>query len=611
MKIGAYYIDSNICEFRVWAPLVERMELILVSRGGQVRSMRRDSLGYWRASVRNDGSGFDYLFRINALTDRPDPASHMQPDGVHNASRVVAHQSFSWRDEEWKCLSLAQMIMYEIHIGTFTEEGTFDSAITRLDYLQDLGINAIEIMPVAQFPGTRNWGYDGVYPFAVQASYGGPDGLKRFVNECHLRGIAVILDVVYNHLGPEGNYLRDFGPYFTDRYSTPWGEALNFDGEYSNGVRNYFIENALHWFSEYHIDALRLDAIHGIYDVSARHFLRELAERVKEYAKQEGRIHFLIAESDLNDPSVVSDPRNGGFGIDALWCDDFHHALHTVLTGESSGYYRDFDKVENIELSLSEGFVYSGQYSEHRKRNHGASSAGLTPDQFVVFSQNHDQVGNRLNGERLSSLISFEGLKLAAGVVLLSPYIPMLFMGEEYGEEAPFLYFVSHSDQGLNESIKEGRKKEHEAFKWQGEPLDPVSKETFERSVLRWDTMRLDKNAVLLKLYAELIHLRKTLLLTGTEAARRSWSDGKGQLVFLEIIGSAADVIVIMNFSERESLVQSGQMISESREKVFDSSDLKWLGPGSSMPDTFVVEDMRMRPHSIVLYVKDKGATER
>ncbi len=376
------------------------------------------------------------------------------------------------------------MIMYELHAGTFIPEGTFDAVIPGLDHLKDLGINATDIMPVAQFPGERNWGYDGVYPFAVQNSYGGPDGLKRIVNECHTKGIAVILDVIYNHLGPEGNYLRDYGPYFTDRYKTPWGQAINFDGPYSNEVRNFFIENALSWLKNYHIEGLRIDAIHGIYDMSAQPFLPELAERVEEFSQQEGRKFYLIAESDLNNSYALRPRDSGGSGLDALWCDDFHHALHTLLTGETDGYYVDFGKIGHLVKSFREGFVYSGQYSAFRKRNHGNSSADIPPDRFVVFSQNHDQTGNRLKGERLSSLVSFESLKLAAGVVLLSPYIPLIFMGEEYGETAPFLFFISHSDPELIKAVRQGRKDEFKTFNWKDEPPDPQDIETFMRSKL-------------------------------------------------------------------------------------------------------------------------------
>jgi maltooligosyltrehalose trehalohydrolase len=337
-------------------------------------------------------------------------------------------------------------------VGAYTKKGTFESIIPHLDELKKLGITAIELMPVAQFPGTRNWGYDGVYPYAVQNSYGGPEGFKRLVNACHGRGLALVLDVVYNHLGPEGNYLWDFGPYFTDRYKALWGFSINFDGPHSDDVRHYFIQNALYWVTEFHVDALRVDAVHAILDFSAEPFLEELASAVHDEAKRLNRRVYLIAESALNDTRVIRSREFGGYGLDAQWNDDFHHALHTVLTGERMGYYRDFGRLQDLAKALLEGFVYSGEYSPYRRRRHGNSSRDIPAHRFVVFSQNHDQVGNRMRGERLSELVCFERTKLAAGVMTLSPFIPLLFMGEEYGETAPFQYFVSHSDPDLRRS---------------------------------------------------------------------------------------------------------------------------------------------------------------
>ena len=438
--------------------------------------------GYWRASVEDLSPESLYMYRLEQERNHPDPASYYQPKGVHNPSQVIDHDSIHWEDNDWRGIHLSQMIIYELHTGTFTSEGTFDAIIPRIDDLIHLGVNAIELMPVAQFPGERNWGYDGVYTFAVQNSYGGPKGLKGLVNECHKRGIAIILDVVYNHLGPEGNYLWDFGPYFTDKYKTPWGSAINMDDAYSNGVRNFFIENALYWFNNYHIDALRLDAIHGIVDTSAKPFLYELGERVADFSDNMSRRFFLIAESNLNDPKVIMPRDLGGYGIDAQWCDDFHHSLHTLITGEASGYYIDFGRLEHLTKSFQEGFVYSGQYSHYRKRNHGNSSRERPANQFVVFSQNHDQIGNRMLGQRMSLLTSLEGLKLAAGITLLSPFIPLLFMGEEYGEEIPFLYFISHSDSDLIKAVREGRREEFKDFRWEGEPPDPQSINAFIQS---------------------------------------------------------------------------------------------------------------------------------
>ncbi|HEX7344605.1 MAG TPA: malto-oligosyltrehalose trehalohydrolase, partial [bacterium] len=377
-----------------------------------------------------------------------------------------------------------------------------------LDELKDLGITAIEIMPVAQFPGDRNWGYDGVYPFAVQNSYGGPEGLKRLVNACHQRGLAVILDVVYNHLGPEGNYLQDFGPYFTDRYRTPWGSAINFDGPDSDEVRRFFIDNALWWVTEFRLDALRLDAVHGIFDFSALHFLQELASAVHEQAERLNRRIYVIAESDLNDVRLVRPPELGGYGLDAQWNDDFHHALHTLLTGERTGYYEDFGRIQDLAKAFAEGFVYSGAYSPARRRRHGNTSKDLAALRFVVCAQNHDQVGNRLKGDRLSALVSFEGLKLAAAVVLLSPFIPLLFMGEEYGETAPFPYFVSHSDPALIELVRRGRREEFPYLQGSDEPPDPQEEATRQSASLDHNLRHQGKHRILYELYQELIKLR-------------------------------------------------------------------------------------------------------
>jgi len=509
MKIGADYLGNGRCEFTVWAPLLKDLTVRIVSPSELIVSMKHEDGGYWKALVENTYPGSRYFYRLDNERERPDPASHFQPDGVHGPSQIVDHSSFKWTDEAWKGIPFHEMIMYELHTAAFTKEGTFDAIIQGLDYLNALGVNAIEIMPVAQFPGERNWGYDGTYPFAVQNSYGGTDGLKRLVNECHIKGIAVILDVVYNHLGPEGNYLRDFAPYFTDKYKTPWGQAINFDDAYSNDVRNYFIENALHWFGNYHMDALRLDAVHGITDMSAKPFLQELAEKVDEFSGHKERKCYLTAESNLNDSRLIRPKEQGGFCIDAQWNDDFHHCIHTLLTREHDGYYIDFGKMSHLVKSMKEGFVYSGEYSAYRKKNHGNSSRDIPAHKFIVFSQNHDQIGNRAVGGRLSQTQSFEKLKLAAGLVLLSPYIPLLFMGEEYGETAPFQYFISHSDESLIEAVRRGRREEFASFGWKGEVPDPQAESTFLNSKINIGLHQEGRHNVLFRFYKELIRLRK------------------------------------------------------------------------------------------------------
>jgi maltooligosyltrehalose trehalohydrolase len=364
-------------------------------------------------------------------------------------------------------------------------------------------------MPVAQFSGARNWGYDGVFPFAVQNSYGGPLGLKRFVNACHEHGLAVVLDVVYNHIGPEGNHLAQFGPYFTDRYRTPWGQAINLDDALSDEVRHFFVSNAVEWIRDYHVDALRLDAVHAIFDNSALNFLEELGDAVHEQATALNRRIYVIAESALNDVRLIRPHELGGYGLDAQWNDDFHHALHTLLTKERAGCYVDFGNFQHIAHAFSEGFVYSGRYSVSRGRRHGNSSRVIPPAKFVVYAQNHDQIGNRMVGDRLGQICGLDAYKLAAAVVLLSPFLPLLFMGDEYGETAPFQYFVSHSDPGLIDAVRRGRKEEFAAFNWIGEPPDPQDEQTFNRSKLNHCLKKEGHHKILVEFHKELIHLRK------------------------------------------------------------------------------------------------------
>lgn len=607
MKIGTNYIRNGQYEFAVWAPSPGTVSLKIVSPYKKVIPMCRVHREYWKTTIDDLAQNISYYYRLDDVKDRPDPASHYQPEGVHGPSHVVNH-SFNWEDDHWKGISLADMVIYELHVGTFTQNGTFDEIIPRLDELKNLGINALEIMPVAQFPGERNWGYDGVHPYAVQNSYGGPTGFKRFINECHKKGIAIILDVVYNHLGPEGNYLRDFGPYFTDKYKTPWGDAINFDDTHSHEVRNFFIENAIHWFRHYHVDALRLDAIHAIFDMGEKHFLSELSERVEEFSQKQGRKYHLIAESDLNDSRIVIPREFLGYGIDGIWCDDFHHSLHTLLTGENRGYYLDFGKVAHMAKSMKEGFVYSGEYSEFRKKNHGNSSKDVPAKQMVVFSQNHDQIGNRMLGERLSVLVSFEALKLAAGIVLLSPYIPLLFMGEEYGENAPFLYFVSHSDCALIEAVREGRKKEFGEFKWQGEPPDPQDAETFLKSKINWNKRMGGNHKVLLNFYKNLITLRKTNPALSYPDKKSSIVDSleREKIISMRRWNVSHEVFFIFNFNCSEVKIVPS-IIEGKWNKILDSSEKIWNGPGSFLPDELNSgEEIIIRGQSFVLYNRKK-----
>lgn len=607
MKIGACYSENGLCEFVVWSPFAQSIEVKVVSQSDRTARLVKDKRGYWTTTVHNISFGDLYLYRLDNGMERPDPASHFQPQGVHGPSQVIDHNLFSWQDHHWRGIPLSEMIIYELHTGTFTQEGTFDAIITRLDDLGELGINAIEVMPVSQFPGKRNWGYDGAYPFAVQNSYGGPYGLKRLVNECHKKNIAVILDVVYNHLGPEGNCLRDFGPYFTGKYHTPWGEAINFDGEYSPGVRNFFFENALYWFKQYHIDGLRIDAIHGMYDMSARPFLRELVEKVVVFSQRQGRKYYLIAESDLNNAYVVRATEAGGYGLDAQWCDDFHHSVHTLITGESSGYYIDFGKTEDLLTSLKEGFVYSGRYSKFRKRNHGNSSSDIPANRLVVFSQNHDQTGNRMKGERLSGLVSLESLKLAAGTVLLSPYVPLLFMGEEYGETAPFLYFVSHSDEDLVEAVRKGRKEEFNTFRWAGEPPDPQSNETFLKSKIAWEKRNNREGRVLLNFYKELIRFRRDIPAFShpSKECLDVWGDREKKIIVIKRWMDESIVLTLLNFNGDD--MRYDVLHADARwKKILDSSEAKWNGPGTLLPHRVTTGDIvTIRQRSLAVYQKE------
>jgi maltooligosyltrehalose trehalohydrolase len=553
LDIGTNPIAGGI-KFRVWAPLATSVEVELVKSSAQRTPLQKD--GEYFQGLVQASAGDRYWFWLDGTLRRPDPASRSQPDGVHGPSQVIT-PAFAWSDSQWRGIALEEYLMYELHVGTFTPDGTFDGVISRLDYLCELGITALQLMPVAQFPGERNWGYDGTFPFAPQNSYGGADGLKRLVDACHSRGLAVILDVVYNHLGPEGNYLHAFGPYFTDRYRTPWGDAVNFDGPGSDQVRRYFISNALYWITEFHIDALRLDAIHGIYDFSALHILQELAKTVQRQGAELGRRVHVIAESDLNDVRVIKPPESGGYGLDAQWNDDFHHALRTLLTSDRSGYYRDFGRFADLVKGFREGFVLSGGYSLFRSKRHGSSSADIPPGQLVVFSQNHDQVGNRMRGERLSGYLTPRQLKLAAATVMLSPYLPLLFMGEEYGESAPFPYFVSHGDADLVEGVRRGRLEESASFGNQGTPPDPQAEATFLSAKLDQEQRRAGDQKSIFEFYRELIRLRREC----TPLARLSRADmqviaGEDEQM-LAIIRNAGDdqVFCLFNFSDQDCII--------------------------------------------------------
>src|SRR6185437_12019469 len=489
--------------------MATRLSVGIASPRRAALPMDRDADGIFTAFAEGLAAGAEYSYEFAPDRRHPDPVSRFQPHGVHDASQIVDPGAFVWSDQDWKGLPLEDFIIYELHTGIFTPQRTFDGVIGRLPYLRALGITAIELMPIASFPGSRNWGYDGAYPYAPHAAYGGPPGLKRLVDACHREGLAVVLDVVYNHLGPEGNYLGEYGPYFTDRYRTPWGAAINFDGPRSGQVRRFFVDNALYWLTEYHVDALRLDAVHEIFDFGACHVLREMAETFHRQARLLGRDAWLIAESDLNDPRVINSSEIGGHGLDAQWSDDFHHSLHTLLTGAENGYFADFGRIEDLRKAITEGFVYDGRQSIFRQRRHGASSASNPGRQFVVFNQNHDQIANADAGRRLSDLLMPEQQKLAAVILLCAPGLPMLFMGEEFAASSPFNYFTSFTDPALASAVSEGRRREYESF-FRGRAFpDPQAAETFAGSQIDWSEPALPPHRELLALNRALIALRK------------------------------------------------------------------------------------------------------
>jgi maltooligosyltrehalose trehalohydrolase len=504
---GASVRPDGGASFALWAPAATQIAVRFPADGTEAPLARRNQ-GIFEATVERVPPGTDYHYRVDGR-DLPDPVSRHQPAGVHGPSRVVDPGAFRWTDADWRGLTMAELVLYELHVGTFTSAGTFDAVVPYLGGLRELGVTALELMPVAEFPGARNWGYDGVALYAPQSTYGGPEGLRRLVDAAHGAGLGVILDVVYNHLGPEGNYLGAFGPYFTDRYRTPWGAALNLDGPESDEVRAYFVDNARYWVTEFHLDGLRLDAVHAIVDTSAVSILAELAAAVHAQAEALGRRVVVIAESDLNDPRLVRAPERGGHGLDGQWSDDFHHAVHAALTGERTGYYVDFGGVAPIAKALRDRQVYDGQRSIYRRRRHGAPATDVPRERFVVCAQNHDQVGNRALGERLAALVPFPACKLAAALLLLSPYVPLLFMGEEYGETNPFLYFTSYGDPALAEAVREGRRQEFARFAWSGEVPDPQAESTFTRSRLERARANEPEHAALLVLYRDLLALRR------------------------------------------------------------------------------------------------------
>jgi maltooligosyltrehalose trehalohydrolase len=540
----------------VWSPSAKSVELVTAEHR---IALVPGADGEWQGDVEESLLQGGYRYSIDGGGPIPDPRSRWQPDGVHGASYPVG----ALRPDDVKGLGnagdppdiptfrqqpLRDAVIYELHVGTFTPEGTYAGAQAKLSHLIELGITHVELMPLATFPGRRGWGYDGVDLFAPFPGYGTPQELAAFVDACHALGLAVLLDVVYNHLGPDGNYLGQYGPYFTDRYRTPWGAAINYDGAHSDAVRRFFIDNALMWLRDYGFDGLRLDAIHAIFSFDAVHVLEELATAVRKLAEGLRRSFMLIAESDLNDPRLVRPPSRGGFGLHAHWSDDFHHALHRFFTGETDGYYADFQGLEDVARALRDGYVYQGQYSPYRGRRHGRPPRSVDADQIVVSAQNHDQIGNRAQGERLSMMLGVPELEAIAALTLLSPFVPLLFQGEEWGARTPFLYFTDHENAELGRLVAEGRSKEFNSFRWQGAVPNPQELQTFERSKLDWSELSRLPHAQLFEWYRRLIRLRKEKMTgpsgTGRGKAAVKFDARAGWLTFVH-----GGVLCVFNFA--------------------------------------------------------------
>lgn len=599
--IGAVALPEGRTLFRVWAPFAEYLDVVVLTGDQQqMLPLQRDERGYHSALHEGLADGTQYLFRFPDGTLLADPASRFQPDGVDGPSAIV-DASFDWHDTDWKGIPLADYIIYELHLGTFTAEGTLDAAVRELPRLRDLGITAVELMPVAQFPGSRNWGYDGVFPFAVQNSYGGPLALKRFVDAAHREGLAIILDVVYNHLGPYGNVLGSYAPYFNLRYVTPWGASINFDAAESDEVRSYFILNALQWLGEFHIDALRLDAIHAILDTSAYPFLTELADVVRSQSQALGREQYLIAESDLNDPRVLRPASHGGHGMHAQWLDDFHHAIHTLVTGERRGYYADFGTLNDLAAVLRGNFAYAGGYSPFRKRRHGAAAADLAANRFVVCAQNHDQVGNRMAGDRLTTQLPPAALRLTAAAVLLGPFIPLLWMGEEYGETAPFPFFVDYSDPELIAAVREGRKREFAEFAWAGAPPDPQAVETFESAKLDPALADRSPHRELYAWYRKLLGLRTKLRLGDAGRGETVVYSEESVIANTRCVAGGTRLILVLSFNGAGTTIALPPC-DEGFSVLLDSNDAEWGGSGTTGVPGMRGTELTLEPwHALLL----------
>jgi maltooligosyltrehalose trehalohydrolase len=570
--------------FRVWAPAARRVELEI---HGAATDLDRAAGGWWIAEVPTAEAEVDYRYRLDDGDWLPDPRSPWQPDGPFGASRTVNHAEFRWSDLQWQARPLSSAVIYELHVGTFTPEGTFLAILDKLEHLRELGVTHVELMPVAEFPGQRGWGYDGVDLYSPHHHYGTPTDLKRLVDGCHRAGLAVILDVVYNHLGPSGNFLPRFGPYFTERHHTDWGSAVNFDGAESDEVRRFFCDNALMWLRDYHFDALRLDAVHAILDTAAIPFLEQLATEVRNLEAHLGRHFSLIAESDLNDPRLVRSRDAGGFGLDGQWSDDFHHALHAALTGEQAGYYGDFGSLDQLATALKEPYVYSGCHSRFRQRCHGRPAQGLSAHRFVACLQNHDQVGNRARGDRIGHLVNPDRAKLGAALTILAPYVPLLFQGEEWNASSPFQYFVDFAaEPELARAVSVGRRNEFRHFGWKPEDVpDPQDPHTFRRSKLDWKEVPAPAHGSMLDWYRQLIGLRRTLadLTDGRPESIEAWADPESGL--LTVVRGAVTLVASFSSEERPFTIPDGQPghVYLHSKAAFRAQADRWMIPAESL----------------------------
>ncbi|GAB3699704.1 malto-oligosyltrehalose trehalohydrolase [Spirosoma flavus] len=596
------FSNKNESSVVLWAPFAKQIAVKIYGQPAAL-PLKQEELGYWCLKTDQIQPEDLYTFIMDGQYERPDPVSLFQPQGVHGPSKAVDTNQFRWDDQKWQNPALEEYLIYELHIGTFTDEGTFTSLEEKLDYLNTLGVNAIEIMPIGQFPDGRNWGYDGVFPYAAEHSYGGPEALQHLVNACHQKGIAVILDVVYNHLGPEGSYAKEFGPYLTSKYCTPWGDAINVDDAWCDGVRQFILQNALMWLRDFHIDALRLDAVHAIKDSSPVHILQEIRQQVDQLMEATGRQHYLLVECDLNDPRYINPLSEHGYGMDAQWMDEFHHSLRVSAGEKPEGYYADFEGVGHLAKAFRDAYVYDGQFSTVRKKLFGYKAETNPGQQFIVFSQNHDQVGNRKLGERSSQLYSFEMQKLLAGAVLISPYVPLLFMGEEWGETAPFLYFVSHSEPELAEAVRQGREEEFADFLDGRDVPDPLSDDTFQQSRVQWTLQEQEPHRTLLRYYQTLIALRKQ------HPALRHLNRQNMSVVVDEAKKTLAvhrwhedqQILCLLNFSnENQSITLPIE--GEGWQKLFDSADPKWLGDATSADSLSVNDSLVLPAESLIIY---------